>query len=33
MVLEYSNDPILLQLKAKTEKEEYPEEILQHDTV
>ena len=31
ILLEQSRDPILLQLKAKLQKEEYPEEILQQD--
>ena len=32
ILLEQSKDPILLQLKAKIQKEEYSEEILQQDT-
>ena len=31
ILLEQSRDPILLQLKAKLQKEEYSEEILQQD--
>ena len=31
ILLEHSKDPILLQLKAKLQKEEYSEEILQQD--
>ena len=31
ILLEQSKDPILLQLKAKLQKEEYSEEILQQD--
>ena len=31
ILLEKSRDPILLQLKAKLQKEEYSEEILQQD--
>ena len=31
ILLEQSRDPILLQLKAKLQKEEYSEGLLQHD--